>query len=88
LSFGQIGLTGEAAFGSIVLWHTRCGSNGPADVIHVTARDNDRQDLFHADADRFHFLELLSELGERFGLRVHGCVLMGDPFSAKQAAWA
>jgi hypothetical protein len=37
---------------------------------HVTARGNDRRDIFRADAGRFHFLELLGELGERFGTRV------------------
>jgi hypothetical protein len=30
------------------------------------------------DAGRFHFLELLSELGERFGVRVHAYVLMDN----------
>ncbi len=37
---------------------------------HVTARGNERQDIFRDDADHFHFLALLSQLGECFGVRV------------------
>ena len=33
---------------------------------HVTARGNDRQDIFRCDADRYRFLELLSELLRTF----------------------
>jgi len=47
---------------------------------HVVARGNDRQDIFRADTDRFHFLELLAELGERFGARVHAYVLMDNHY--------
>ena len=47
---------------------------------HLTARGNDRQAIFRGDADRFHFLELLGELGERLGARVHAYVLMGNHY--------
>lgn len=47
---------------------------------HVTARGNERKAIFRADADRYHFLELLSELGERFGARIHAYVLMDNHF--------
>jgi Transposase IS200 like len=41
---------------------------------------NERKDIFRDDADHFHFLELLSELGERFGVRAHAYVLMDNPY--------
>ncbi len=48
----------------------------PGGRYHVAARGNERKDLFRDDTDHFHFLELLPELGERFGARVHAYVLM------------
>ena len=48
----------------------------PGGRYHVTARGNERREIFWDDTDRFHFLELLSELGKRFGTRVHAYVLM------------
>jgi len=50
----------------------------PGGRYHVTARGNERKETFRHDTDRFHFLELLSELGERFGARVHAYVLMDN----------
>lgn len=47
---------------------------------HVTARGNERKDIFRSDRDREHFLEVLAELGERFGLEVHAYVLMGNHY--------
>ena len=41
---------------------------------------NERKEIFREDTDRFHFLELLSELGERFGARVHAYVLMDNHY--------
>ena len=37
----------------------------PGGRYHVTARGNERGKIFWDDIDRFHFLELLSELGKR-----------------------
>ena len=37
----------------------------PGGRYHVTARGNERRDLFRDDRDRLHFLELLGELAER-----------------------
>jgi REP element-mobilizing transposase RayT len=45
---------------------------------HVTARGNERKDIFRDDTHRFRFLEMLSEAGPRFGARVHACVLMAN----------
>lgn len=39
----------------------------PGGTYQVGARVNGRKDLFREDTDRFHFMELLSEIGERFG---------------------
>ena len=52
----------------------------PGGRYHVTARGNERKNIFRDDTDRYHFLELLSELGERFGMRVHAYVLMDNHF--------
>ena len=52
----------------------------PNGRYHVTARGNERKDIFRDDTDRFHFLELLAELGEQFGVRVHAFVLMDNHY--------
>ena len=52
----------------------------PGAVHHVTSRGNERKHIFRDDRDRFHFLELLGDLGERFGAKVHACVLMDNHF--------
>lgn len=46
----------------------------------MTARGNERRAIFRDDRDRLHFLELLGELPERFGTRLHGWVLMDNHF--------
>jgi REP element-mobilizing transposase RayT len=46
----------------------------------VTARGNERRAIVRDDRDRRHFLELLGELPERFGTRVHGWVLLDNHF--------
>jgi REP element-mobilizing transposase RayT len=45
---------------------------------HVTARGNERRAIFRDDRDRTHFVELVGELTERFGVRVHAYVLMDN----------
>ena len=77
--------TPKALGSGLVIWTNwldrvafRC-SNGPVarplrieragGRFHVTARGNERKEVFREDTDRFHFLELLSELGERFSAR-------------------
>ena len=47
---------------------------------HVTARGNERKAIFRDDTDRFGFLKLLAELGERFGSKAHAYVLMDNHF--------
>ena len=52
----------------------------PGGRYHVTARGNERKEIFRDHTDRFHFLQSLSELGERFGVRVHAYVLMDNHY--------
>jgi putative transposase len=52
----------------------------PGARYHVTARGNERKPIFRDDSDRYHFLELLSDLAERFGVRIHAYVLMENHF--------
>src|SRR5258708_27842997 len=47
---------------------------------HVTARGNERKAIYREDSDRCHFLELLSEATDRFGVRIHAYVLMDNHF--------
>jgi hypothetical protein len=52
----------------------------PGGRNHVTARGSERKAFFRDDIDRFHFLELLADVGERFGVKVRALVLMDNPF--------
>ncbi len=47
---------------------------------HVVARGNERRDVFRDDTDRRHFIGLLAELPERFGIEVHAWVLMNNHY--------
>ena len=40
--------------------------------LHVMNRGLDRLDIYRADGDREHMLELLGEMSERYGVAVHG----------------
>ncbi len=52
----------------------------PGGWYHVTSRGNRRTALFLGDPDRGHFLGLLAELPDRFGLEVHAYVLMENHY--------
>ena len=52
----------------------------PGGRHHLTARGNERKDIFRDDTDRFHFLELLGEVSQRFGARVHAYALMHNHY--------
>ena len=43
---------------------------------HVTARGNERREIYRDDQDRIRFLETLQDAPGRFGLVVHGYCLM------------
>ena len=49
-------------------------------VYHVTARGNERKDVFRDVVDRERFLETLEEATERFGLVVHAYCLMPNHY--------
>ena len=46
----------------------------------MTARGNERRDVFRGDADRFRFLEVLAAVADRFRWRLHAFVLMENHF--------
>jgi putative transposase len=52
----------------------------PGGWYHITARGNERKTPFRTDRDRLHFLELLSELVERFNWRLHSYVLIDNHY--------
>ena len=49
-------------------------------VYHVTARGNDRRDIFLEDGDREDFLFLLGQSVERFGLEIFAFCLMSNHY--------
>ncbi|HXJ76745.1 MAG TPA: transposase [Candidatus Dormibacteraeota bacterium] len=52
----------------------------PGGRYHVATRGNERKPIYRDDSDRTHFLKLLAETTERFGLRIHAYVLMDNHF--------
>jgi REP element-mobilizing transposase RayT len=52
----------------------------PYGRYHVTARGNERKAIYRSPPDRTHFLELLAEATERFGIRIHAYVLMENHY--------
>jgi putative transposase len=47
---------------------------------HVTARGNERKNIFRDNKDRRHFLELVGQMAERFQVRIHVYVLMDNHY--------
>jgi len=43
---------------------------------HVTARGIERRAIFEGVRDHEHFLELIAEMSERYGVEIHAYVLM------------
>src|ERR1051325_3780267 len=52
----------------------------PGAWYHVTARGNERRDIFRDDKDRFHFIETLARAVERFDIRLYAYVLMDNHY--------
>lgn len=52
----------------------------PGHPHHVIQRGNNRQAIFHTDADRALFLDLLRDSASAHGVAVHAYVLMGNHF--------
>jgi len=52
----------------------------PGAVYHVTARGNERRDIFRGDRDRQDFLDRLADCRQRFGFRLLAYCLMSNHF--------
>jgi len=52
----------------------------PGAWYHVTARGNERRPIFRGDRDFARLVEILEETVGRFGLRLHGYVLMANHY--------
>lgn len=52
----------------------------PGSWYHITARGIERRPIFRDPTDHAHFLELLAESVDRFGLRIHAYALMGNHY--------
>src|SRR5580698_82345 len=52
----------------------------PGAWYHVTARGNERRAIFRAEADYAHLVLIIEEAVGRFGLRLHGYVLMQNHY--------
>lgn len=49
-------------------------------LYHITARGNERNPIYREDGDYQKFLEILSGLPQRYGVILHGYVLMGNHY--------
>lgn len=48
--------------------------------INITARGNERNRIYREEGGYHKFLEILSELLQRYGILIHGYVLMGNHY--------
>jgi hypothetical protein len=47
-------------------------------LYHITSRGNERKKIFLDDGDRKKFLEILEDYYDRYGILIHGYVLMDN----------
>jgi putative transposase len=52
----------------------------PGGWYHVVNRGIERREIFTEERSFEHFLELLSNMPERFTIKIHGYVLMGNHY--------
>ena len=52
----------------------------PGGRYRVTARGNERREMFSQGRDRVHFLELLAQWPARFGANLHAYVLLDNHY--------
>jgi len=52
----------------------------PGALYHLTSRGNERRKIFRDDSDKVKFLEILEEYHDRFGILLHGYVLMDNHY--------
>jgi REP element-mobilizing transposase RayT len=49
-------------------------------LYHITSRGNERNPIYREKGDYQRFLEILSELPQRYNVIIHGYVLMGNHY--------
>ncbi len=49
-------------------------------LYHITARGNERNPIYREEWDYQKFLDILAELPQRYGILIHGYVLMGNHY--------
>ena len=49
-------------------------------LYHITSRGNEKKEIFLDDADRIKFLQILEDYHDRYGILIHGYVLMGNHY--------
>jgi putative transposase len=49
-------------------------------LYHITSRGNERRKIFLEDGDRKKFLEILGDYNDRYGILIHGYVLMDNHY--------
>jgi REP element-mobilizing transposase RayT len=49
-------------------------------LYHITSRGNERKAIFKDESDYLKFLDFLAELPKRYGVVIHGYVLMGNHY--------
>ena len=52
----------------------------PGAFYHITARGNEKKDIYKNDRDRIKFLEYLASATERYGARIHAYCLMSNHY--------
>lgn len=52
----------------------------PGALYHITSRGNERKNIFLDDSDRFRFFEFLKDYHDRYGILLHGFVLMDNHY--------
>jgi REP element-mobilizing transposase RayT len=49
-------------------------------LYHITSRGNEKKEIFLDDADRTKFLQILEDYHDRYGILIHGYVLMDNHY--------
>jgi len=52
----------------------------PGALYHITSRGNEKKKIFLEDADRIKFLKILEDYHDRYGILIHGYILMDNHY--------
>ena len=52
----------------------------PGALYHITSRGNEKKKIFLADEDRTKFLNILRDYHARYGILIHGYVLLDNHY--------